>query len=59
MTVALDQGDLALLHDLTTDLGLMSEVRANSTNYTLPDGVRKQISALLGRLDRRVDLFTN
>ncbi|MGH3757116.1 CATRA system-associated protein [Actinophytocola sp.] len=58
MTAALDDGDLALLQDLTVDLELLSEVRANGDRFTAPDGLRAPIGALLDRIDRRVDVFT-
>jgi MinD-like ATPase involved in chromosome partitioning or flagellar assembly len=59
MTAALDAGDLALLQDLTADLELLSEVRANGGRFTAPDDLRTRIGALLDRIDRRVTVFTN
>ena len=58
MATALDDGDMALLKDLTVDLELLNEVRANGNRFTAPDGLRRQIDALLSRLDRRIDVFT-
>jgi len=58
MTTALDDGDLALLKDLTVDLELLNEVRASSERFTPPDGLRAQIGALLDRIGRRIDVFT-
>lgn len=58
MAEALDVGDLALLHDLTVDLELLNEVRANGAHLTTPEPVRIEIEALLNRIDRRIDVFT-
>jgi MinD-like ATPase involved in chromosome partitioning or flagellar assembly len=58
MTKALDDGDVALLKDLTVDLELLNEVRANGSRFTAPDELRGHIDALLARLDRRIDVFT-
>jgi MinD-like ATPase involved in chromosome partitioning or flagellar assembly len=59
MTAALDDGDLPLLQDLTADLVLLSEVRANGGRFTAPDDLRVRIGDLLDRIDRRVTVFTN
>jgi MinD-like ATPase involved in chromosome partitioning or flagellar assembly len=58
MAEALDAGDMELLQDLTVDLELLNEVRANGARVTTPDGVRAEIDALLDRIDRRVSLST-
>jgi len=58
MAEALDVGDLGLLRDLTVDLELLNEVRANGARVTAPDELRTWIDALLDRLDRRIDVYT-
>ncbi|MEQ0560573.1 CATRA system-associated protein [Amycolatopsis sp. NEAU-NG30] len=58
MTTALDEGDVASLKDLTVDLELLNEVRANGSRFAAPDGLRADIIALIARLDRRIDVFT-
>ena len=58
MTTALDDGDLASLKDLTVDLELLNEVRANGTRIAAPAGLRGRIDVLVARLDRRIDVFT-
>jgi MinD-like ATPase involved in chromosome partitioning or flagellar assembly len=59
MNSALNNGDLALLKDLTVDLELLNEVHADSVRFTVPDGLRTRIDVLLGRIDRRIDMFTD
>jgi MinD-like ATPase involved in chromosome partitioning or flagellar assembly len=59
MAEAMDNGDLALLQDLTADMELLNEVRANGARVPAPDGVRAEIDALLDRIDRRVSLYTD
>jgi cellulose biosynthesis protein BcsQ len=58
MTTALDEGDVASLKDLTVDLELLNEVRANGSRFTAPGGLRAHIDTLIARLDRRIDVFT-
>jgi MinD-like ATPase involved in chromosome partitioning or flagellar assembly len=58
MAEALDAGDLALLEDLTVDLTLLNEVRANGTRIPAPPDVRVHIDALLDRIDRRINVST-
>ena len=59
MAEALDGGDLALLQDLTVDLELLNEVRANGARaYTAPDDLRTWIAALLDRINRRINVHT-
>lgn len=57
MTTALDDGDLAALEDLTVDLGLLNQVRADSDRFAAPDGLRARITTLLDRIDRRIMRF--
>ncbi|TDP94986.1 CATRA system-associated protein [Labedaea rhizosphaerae] len=54
MDTALSSGDLALLKDLTVDLEVLNEVRANGSTFPEPAGLRKRITALGKRIDRRV-----
>lgn len=58
MAEALDAGDLGLLQDLTVDLELLNEVRANGDHIPAPPDVRIHIDALLDRIDRRIDVST-
>lgn len=58
MAEALDGGDLALLQDLTVDLELLNEVRANGDRLTPPDALRIEIEALLNRIDRRINVYS-
>ncbi|MGH8966761.1 MAG: CATRA system-associated protein, partial [Actinomycetes bacterium] len=58
MAEALDAGDLALLQDLTVDLELLNEIRANSDRIPAPPDVRVHIDALLDRIDRRITVYT-
>jgi hypothetical protein len=58
MAVALDDGDMALLKDLTVDLDQLNQVRANGNRITAPDDLRPQIRKLLGRIDRRTKNLT-
>lgn len=59
MAAALDDGDLALLRDLSADLGVLSETRANGRAVAVPDDLRDEVAALLDRLDRRITAFTD
>lgn len=56
MNTALGNGDLALLQDLTVDLALLNEVRANDNRYAAPDGLHVRIRALVDRIDRKVPI---
>ncbi|GAB3444003.1 tyrosine-protein kinase family protein [Actinophytocola sediminis] len=56
MTTALDDGDLALLGDLTVDLELLSQIRANGDRLVATEGLRGEIGALLDRIDRRAQI---
>jgi MinD-like ATPase involved in chromosome partitioning or flagellar assembly len=57
MTAALDAGDLTWIKDLTVDLELLNEVRANGDRFPAPDGLHGRIGALRARIDRRVKVF--
>lgn len=56
MAEAMDVGDLGLLQDLTVDLELLNEIRANGAHHPAPDDVRIHIDALLDRIDRRINV---
>lgn len=58
MAEAMDAGDLGLLEDLTVDLTLLNEVRANGARIPAPPDVRVHIDALLDRIDRRINVST-
>ncbi len=58
MAVALDENDLDSLHDLTVDLELLNQVRASGNLTEAPDDLRGWIAALLARIDRRMDVYT-
>jgi len=58
MAEALDGGDLALLQDLTVDLVLLSEVRADGDRFTAPNDLRVHVDALIDRIDRRIEVST-
>jgi MinD-like ATPase involved in chromosome partitioning or flagellar assembly len=55
MAEALDVGDFALLQDLTVNLELLNEVRADGARVTAPADLRTWINALLDRIDRRTN----
>lgn len=59
MNAALDRGDLPLLQDLTVDLEVLNEVRADQGTAVATEDLRAGIDALLGRIDRRIDVFTD
>jgi MinD-like ATPase involved in chromosome partitioning or flagellar assembly len=58
MAAAFDDGDMALLKDLTVDLDQLNQVRANGNRITAPDDLRPRIRKLLGRIDRRTKNLT-
>ncbi|MEU4739156.1 AAA family ATPase [Actinosynnema sp. NPDC023658] len=59
MAEALDDGDLALLQDLSVDLDLLNKVRTGGALVAVPDGLRAQIENLLARIDLRINATTN
>lgn len=59
MSAALNDGDLPLLLDLTVDLELLNEVRADTDRFTAPAGLRARIDELSSRIERRIDVFTD
>lgn len=54
MTGALNVGDLALLHDLSVDLELLSKTRGRAHSVALPAELSAEVRALLDRIDRRL-----
>jgi hypothetical protein len=58
MAAALDDGDMALLKDLTVDLDQLNQVRANGNRITAPDGLHPSVGKLLDRIDRRIKVST-
>ncbi|WP_410669605.1 CATRA system-associated protein [Amycolatopsis sp. cmx-4-68] len=56
MAAALTDGDMALLKDLTVDLELLSDVRANSSRLAAPEGLHARIGELADRIDRRINV---
>ncbi|EWM13514.1 KGGVGR-motif variant AAA ATPase [Kutzneria sp. 744] len=54
MTGALNAGDLALLHDLSVDLELLSKTRGRAYSVELPAELSAEVRALLDRIDRRL-----
>ncbi|MEV6603668.1 AAA family ATPase [Kutzneria sp. NPDC051319] len=54
MTGALNSGDLALLHDLSVDLELLSKTRGRAHSVALPAELSAEVRALLDRIDRRL-----
>lgn len=59
MSAALDDGDLALLQDLSLDLDLLCRTRGNGQAVAAPDDLRALVGALRDRIDRRIDAFAN
>ncbi|MCP2167245.1 KGGVGR-motif variant AAA ATPase [Goodfellowiella coeruleoviolacea] len=58
MTKALDDGDLALLRDLSVDLETLSKTHSDGERVAEPDDLRAATDALLARIDRRMHAFT-
>jgi MinD-like ATPase involved in chromosome partitioning or flagellar assembly len=59
MAGALDDGDMDLLRDRSADLVLLSKPHRNGTEVTVPPRLRTEVSALLARIDRRINAFTD
>ncbi|GGS46475.1 KGGVGR-motif variant AAA ATPase [Actinokineospora fastidiosa] len=59
MGQALDDGDLALLRDLSVDLDLLGRSHGNGERLAPPDDLRTEVGALLDRIDRRIHSATN
>ncbi|HEV3358143.1 MAG TPA: CATRA system-associated protein [Pseudonocardiaceae bacterium] len=59
MSATLDDGDLDALQDLTVDLELLNQVRAAGNLTAAPNDLRRRITTLLDRIDRRMDVYTD
>jgi cellulose biosynthesis protein BcsQ len=59
MALALARNDLALLRDLSVDLDVLSKAHASGGRVGTPDTLRVEVDALVKRIDRRIDLFTD
>ncbi|HEX7305506.1 tyrosine-protein kinase family protein [Lentzea sp.] len=56
---ALDDGDMDLLRDRSADLLLLSKPHRNGTGVVVPAQLRTEVSALLARIERRINAFTD
>ncbi|WP_236808262.1 tyrosine-protein kinase family protein [Amycolatopsis albispora] len=59
MSAALDEGDLDLLLDRSTDLALLGKAHANGDGVAAPEGLLAEVGVLLARIDRRINAFTD
>ncbi|MBN6034746.1 KGGVGR-motif variant AAA ATPase [Amycolatopsis sp. 195334CR] len=59
MATALDDGDLALLLDRSTDLALLTKAHANGAGIAAPPDLLVEVADLLSRIDRRINAFTD
>ncbi|KJK47799.1 ATP/GTP-binding protein [Lentzea aerocolonigenes] len=59
MAGALDDGDMDLLRDRSADLLLLSKPHRNGTGVAVPGALRNEVSALLARIERRINAFTD
>jgi MinD-like ATPase involved in chromosome partitioning or flagellar assembly len=58
MTTAMNAGDLAWLRDLSVDLELLSRTHGHGDGAVLPADLKAEVRALLDRIDRRINAFT-
>ncbi|MBM7775979.1 MinD-like ATPase involved in chromosome partitioning or flagellar assembly [Actinokineospora baliensis] len=58
MAAALDRDELSLMRDLATDLELLGKTRTDGERVAIPVHLRAGIDALLDRIDRRGQAFT-
>jgi MinD-like ATPase involved in chromosome partitioning or flagellar assembly len=56
---ALDSGDMELLLDHSADLVLISKAHGNGAKVVMPTELQAEVSALLARIERRINAFTN
>jgi len=56
---ALDDGDMDVLRDRSADLLLLSKPHRNGTGVAVPEQVRTEVRALLARIERRINAFTD
>lgn len=59
MAAALDDGDLDLLLDRSADLVLLGRAHGNGDRVAAPESLLAEAGALLDRIDRRINAFTN
>jgi MinD-like ATPase involved in chromosome partitioning or flagellar assembly len=59
MAAALDGGDLDLLLDRSADLAVLGRAHGNGDGHAVPADLRAEVSALLTRIDRRINAFTS
>jgi len=59
MAAALDDGDMDLLRDRSADLALLGRAHGNGDRVAAPDELRAEVGALLDRIDRRINAFTD
>ncbi|GAB2867693.1 KGGVGR-motif variant AAA ATPase [Lentzea nigeriaca] len=59
MAGALDDGDMDLLRDRSADLLLLNRPHRKGTGVAVPSQVRTEVSALLARIERRINAFTD
>jgi MinD-like ATPase involved in chromosome partitioning or flagellar assembly len=59
MASALDEGDMELLRDRSADLLLLSKPHRNGSGVMAPAPLRTEVSALLARIERRINAFTD
>lgn len=59
MAEALDDGDLDLLHDRSTDLALLGATHGNGARVAVPADLLAEVGALLDRIERRINAVTD
>ncbi|GHH62340.1 tyrosine-protein kinase family protein [Lentzea cavernae] len=59
MAGALDDDDMELLRDRSADLLLLSKPHRNGSGVAAPALLRTEVSALLARIERRINAFTD
>ncbi|MEU7477756.1 ATP/GTP-binding protein [Lentzea sp. NPDC042327] len=59
IAVALDDGDMDAVRVLTADLALLTKSHLKGTAVVVPGQLRAEVRALLARIERRVNAFTD
>ncbi|MCX2952704.1 KGGVGR-motif variant AAA ATPase [Lentzea sp. NEAU-D7] len=59
MASALDDGDMDLLRDRSADLLLLAKPHRNGAGVAVPQRLHAEVSALLARIERRINAFTD